>query len=88
VWITQRAAKQYPRVIFASPVGQPQGPALGEELRTGRPVNGAVHAATAQQRRVRGVHNRIHFLGGDVALGDHQSWVLWVLSVHRPRNRL
>jgi hypothetical protein len=33
-------------------------------------VNRAVHAAAAEQRRIGGVHNRVHALFGDVAFND------------------
>jgi hypothetical protein len=33
-------------------------------------VYGPVHSAAAQQRRVRGIHDGIHPLSGDIALND------------------
>ena len=44
--------------------------AFGQQLRPGRPVDGAVHAATAEQRRVGGVDNHIHALLRNVAGDD------------------
>jgi hypothetical protein len=39
-----------------------------EQFRPGRPVDRAVHAATAQERGIGGVDNRIHRPGSDIAL--------------------
>ena len=33
-------------------------------------MNGAIHAAAAEQRRVGGIHNRLHPLPGDVTGDD------------------
>jgi hypothetical protein len=43
--------------------------ALGEEVGAGGPVDGPVDPATAEQRRVGGVDDRVDPLLGDVALG-------------------
>ena len=48
----------------------PQGAALGEDLGAAGPVDGAVDAAPAEQRRVGGVHDRVDGLGRDVALPE------------------
>ena len=37
-----------------------QRPALREQLRPGGAMNRAIHAAAAQQGRVRGVHDGVH----------------------------
>ena len=44
--------------------------ALFEQLLAGRAMDGAVHAAAAEQGRVRRVHNRVHRLFRDVAFDD------------------
>ena len=44
--------------------------ALVEQLRARRAMDGAVDAAAAQQRRVRGVDDRVDALLGDVAADD------------------
>lgn len=46
----------------------PQGAALGQQLGAGGAMDGAIHAASAQERAVGGVHQGVHFLGDDVAL--------------------
>jgi len=47
--------------------------AFHQQFRPGGAMNGAVHAATAEQRRVGGVHNRIHALLRDVAGNDGEA---------------
>ena len=41
--------------------------ALGPQTGPGRPVDGAVHPAAAQQRFVGGVHDGVHLQRGDVS---------------------
>src|SRR5262249_41965252 len=48
--------------------------ALFQEPRPGGPVDRAIDAAAAQERFVRRVHNRVHFLLCDVALDDFKSF--------------
>jgi hypothetical protein len=47
-----------------------QGPAFGEKLGTSGAMNGAIHAAASEQRRIRGVHDGIHILFRDVPFND------------------
>jgi len=44
-----------------------EGPALGNELRAGSAVNRAVDASATEQRRVRGVDDRVDRLKRDVS---------------------
>jgi hypothetical protein len=41
-------------------------PACGEDRGTAGAMDGAVHAAAAQEARVRGVHDRVHVLAREV----------------------
>ena len=47
--------------------------AFRQQFRSGRPMNGAVHATAAEQRRVGGIHNRIHALLRNVAGDDGEA---------------
>jgi hypothetical protein len=50
-------------------------PALLQDRRPACPVNGSIHPAAAEQRGVRGVHDRIDFSLRDVALDElDSSW--------------
>ena len=42
-------------------------PALGHDVRAASPVNGPVDAAASGERRVGRIHDRGHFLSGQVA---------------------
>jgi hypothetical protein len=44
-----------------------QRAALSQQLRARRAMNRAIHSAAAKQRIVRGVDNRIHGKGSDIA---------------------
>jgi DNA polymerase IV len=44
--------------------------ALGQDRRPACAMDGSVHAAAAEQRRVRGVHDRVDLLRRDVALNE------------------
>jgi hypothetical protein len=44
--------------------------ARGQDLRAAAPVDRPVHTATAEQRRIRRVHDRVDRLRGDVALDE------------------
>ena len=58
-------------MALASPNAQPPSVAAGlEQLGAGGPVDRAVDAAAAEQGRVRGVHDGVDVLGGDVAERD------------------
>ena len=77
VWMIHRAARSPAIVATASPVGSGRRPALadhalavGERLGPGRSRDRAVDAAARPQRRVRGVHDRVDRLRGDVALHE------------------
>ena len=61
MWITNRAGRSCPRVIFASPVRHP--PSV-------RHSSSSFGPAAPQQRRVRRVHDRIDLEPGDVPLDD------------------
>ena len=50
-----------------------QSTALFQELRACRTVNRAIDSAAAQQRRVGGIHDGIHFLIRDVAIHNFDS---------------
>src|SRR5205823_10121453 len=56
-----------------------QGPAFREQLRARAAVDGAVHAAAAEQRLVRGVDDGIDVEERDVPFGhfDHALLPLW-----------
>ena len=61
-----------------------QSPALGQELRPGGTVNGPVDPSPAEQRRVGGIDDGIHFQRGNVRLDDldhtiHVASVNWIL---------
>ena len=43
--------------------------AFRQQFRPGGAMNRAIHPAAAEQRRVRGIHNRVHALPRDIA-GD------------------
>jgi len=45
-------------------------PALFEQARSSGAMNGAVHATSAEQRRVRGVYDRVDVLPGYISLPD------------------
>jgi len=63
----KRAGRRPAPVSFASPVALAERPALGQHLRAGGPVDGAVDAPAAEQARVRRVDDRVGVLLGDVA---------------------
>src|SRR5687768_12024209 len=46
----------------------PERATLGEQLRTGRPMNRTVDAAAAKERRICGVHDRVDGERSDVGL--------------------
>jgi len=45
-------------------------PALFEQARSSGAMNGAVHATSAEQGRVRGVYDRVDVLPGYISLPD------------------
>ena len=47
-----------------------QGPALRQQIGAGGAMNGAVHTAATQQRRVGGIHDGIDIERGDVRRAD------------------
>jgi hypothetical protein len=51
----------------------PQRAALRQDRRAALAVDRAVDAAAAEQRRVRGVDDRVHAFGGDVARDQFDS---------------
>ena len=57
------------------PLAASQGPALRQQARPRRPVDGAVHAPAAEEAGVRGVHDRVDREGRDVGGGDGESRV-------------
>jgi hypothetical protein len=48
-------------------------PAFSEELRSGGPMDCAVHPAAAEQRRIRGVDDGINVEGNDVTVDRAES---------------
>ena len=69
--MTKRAGKRYPRVIFASPgFTTAQRAAFGQQFGARSAVNRAIDTATAEERRVCRIHNRIDLQFSDVALDD------------------
>jgi hypothetical protein len=50
-----------------------QGPTLSKQLRTRRPMDRTIHAASSQQRFVRSVYNRIDLKLRDVTLNNRDS---------------
>ena len=53
------------------PLGSADPPALLEDRGTAAAMDRAVHAAAAEQRRVRRVHDRVDVLLGDVAFEEN-----------------
>ena len=49
-----------------------QRAALGKQFRPGRPMDRAIDAAPAEQRRIRGVDDGVNAQGGDVGNDDFQ----------------
>ena len=47
--------------------------AFRQQFRPRRPMNGAVHAATTEQRRVGGIHNCLHVLLRNVTGNDDEA---------------
>jgi hypothetical protein len=57
-----------------------------QQLRTGSPVNGAIHTAATEQGFVRRIHDGIHGQRGNVVLNDSNhvtAWPKW--PMHRQR---
>ncbi len=72
-WITYRAGSAPAPVATASPVGQP--PMMRHSARIVRPagpLDRPVDSAAPGQSRVGGIHDRVHRLGGDVALHEFE----------------
>jgi hypothetical protein len=53
----QHVAASYPRLPHGAP---PKGTALGQKPGTGRTVDGSIHSASAQKRRIGRVDNGVH----------------------------
>ena len=66
----RRAEPEAGRRLCVTDRATAQLAARGEQLWTGGAVDRAVDSAAAQQRRVRGVHDRVDRLAGDVASDD------------------
>lgn len=61
------------QAVSAGDAGLPRGAAaqlaaLLQQFRPGGAVNGPIHPAAAQQRRIGGIHNGIHGQRGDIGL--------------------
>src|SRR5262249_19840239 len=57
--------------------------AFGEQVWPGSPMNCAIDTASAQERRIRRVHDRIHMELRDVADDDLERGSAYDLPVHR-----
>ena len=79
VWITHRAERSPPVVATARPVGRPSGHSVEriagilEDRGAAAPMDRAVDAAAAEQRRVRRVHDGVDLLLRDVALDQNDA---------------
>ena len=62
--------------------------AFGKQLRAGRAVNSAVDAATAQQRRIRGVDDGVNAERGDVGNDDFKPDVADLARSQNSGNRV